>query len=161
MLLWRHQLVLQRDKRMRLLVASAIATAWVVCSAQTARSNQSPDDFYVRDDRGGYVALYAIKVKQLIRSDRQVRFVGRCDSACTLYLAIPETRACVVENAVFGFHLPHGGNPKANEAVAQMMLSSYPNWVRDWISDHGGLTQHLKSMGYDYARQFLPDCRTL
>ncbi|WP_404862453.1 hypothetical protein [Georhizobium sp. MAB10] len=152
-------LIFQLVTLKRLLVALLVATASTTGSVQLVHASPSSNHFYVRDDPGGHVALYVIKVNQLIRSNRQVRFVGRCESACTLYLSVPESRACIVENAVFGFHLPYGGDRKANEAAAHMMLSAYPDWVRAWIADQGGLTQRIKSMGYDYARQFLPDCQ--
>lgn len=101
---------------------------------------------------------YALRLKQILQSGRQVRFLGRCDSACTLLLALPATHACVDNNATFGFHLPYGSSAEHNETMARFMLESYPDWVRDWIASKGGLSSRLKTMRYDYVQQFLPDC---
>lgn len=92
----------------------------------------------IRNDRGGQVVHYALKMLRLKEAGHSVRFSGRCDSACTLYLALPRSKTCVSPGASFGFHLPYGASRAGNQVAAQYLLSSYPGWVRSWIADKGG-----------------------
>ena len=113
----------------------------------------------IAGDRGGYVMTYALRMLKLKQSGRQVQFRGSCDSACTLYLALPRNRVCVTPNASFNFHLPYGASAAGNRVATSYMLNSYPGWVRSWISSRGGLSHNLISMRYDHVSKFLPTCR--
>jgi hypothetical protein len=95
---------------------------------------------------------------RLKEAGRSLRFAGRCDSACTLFLALPRAKTCVSPGASFGFHLPYGASRRGNQMAAQYLLSSYPGWVRSWIAEQGGLSGQIKTMSYAYASQFLPTC---
>ena len=100
----------------------------------------------IAGDRGGYVMTYALRMLKLKQSGRQVQFRGSCDSACTLYLALPSSRVCVTPNASFNFHLPYGASAAGNRVATSYMLNSYPGWVRSWITSRGGLSRNLISM---------------
>ena len=113
----------------------------------------------IAGDRGGYVMTYALRMLKLKQSGRQVQFRGSCDSACTLYLALPSSRVCVTPQASFNFHLPYGASGSGNRIAASYMLGQYPGWVRSWISSRGGLSHNLISMKYAQASKFLPTCR--
>jgi len=112
----------------------------------------------IRGDRGGQVIQYALQMKRLERSGSKVRFAGRCDSACTLYLALPRSQTCVMSGATFGFHLPYGVSREGNRIAANYMMRNYPGWVKSWIRANGGLNGRIKTMSYSYARQYLPTC---
>jgi hypothetical protein len=112
----------------------------------------------IRGDRGGQVIQYALQMKRMERSGSKVRFAGRCDSACTLYLALPRKQTCVMPGASFGFHLPYGASRDGNRIAASYMMRNYPGWVRSWIRANGGLGRGIKTMSYSYARQYLPTC---
>ncbi len=112
----------------------------------------------IRGDRGGQVIAYALRMKRLERSGGKVNFSGACDSACTLYLALPRHQTCVTPGASFGFHLPYGASREGNRIAANYLTRNYPGWVRSWIRAHGGLTHQIKTMDYSYARQYLPAC---
>lgn len=114
----------------------------------------------IRSDNGGMIAKYALAVKKAKRENGFIRFVGRCDSACTLYLALSERQACVGPSSSFGFHLPYGVAPRAAAVARDYMLKRYPGWVRKWIHSNGGLTPHIKTMPFSYARRFIPECGT-
>ncbi|MGH6854867.1 MAG: hypothetical protein ACREDN_05575, partial [Aestuariivirga sp.] len=88
----------------------------------------------IRGDSGGQMLDYAIRMKRLERARGYVRFTGRCDSACTLYLALPSSRVCVSPGATFGFHLPTGASSRGNRIAANYMMRNYPGWVRAWIA---------------------------
>ena len=114
----------------------------------------------IGSDHGGRIIDYALRMKRLESAGSHMRFAGRCDSACTLYLALPRSRTCVSPGASFGFHLPTGASPRASRVAAQYMLRNYPGWVRSWIAANGGLTYRVKTMGYAYSSRFLPSCGT-
>ena len=125
---------------MRLLAVLALL-ALAACSTTT-----------IRNDRGGNVVKYAIKVGKT----KAVRFDGECMSACTLYLAHPNK--CLTRRASFWFHRPYGSTPANNNISAEFMLRSYPLWVRDWIANNGGLTSRMIVMPYSYAIQHMRPC---
>lgn len=112
----------------------------------------------VRNDRGGYLLKYALRVKRFEQGGTHVRFAGRCDSACTLYLTLPKSRSCITRGASFGFHLPYGSSSRGNHLAAEFMMKQYPSWVRSWVRSNGGLKNRTKTMSYAYASQFIPTC---
>jgi hypothetical protein len=115
--------------------------------------------FSISGDRGGHVVVYALRMLKLKQSGTQVQFRGSCDSACTLYLALPPRQVCVAPRTSFNFHLPYGASPSGNRVAASYMLRSYPSWVRNWIRSKGGLSNNIISMNYAYASKFLPSCK--
>lgn len=112
----------------------------------------------IRNDRGGQVISYAIRMLKLKQSGRTVRFTGGCDSACTLFLALPRSKTCISSGASFGFHLPYGASGRGNATAAKYLMSSYPGWVQSWLRSQGGLSGRVKTMSYAYASQYLPTC---
>jgi hypothetical protein len=141
------------------MVAATLTLSMAIAGATPAFSWQS-NAHTVREDNGGRIIDYAIKMKRMERDRRAIRFDGRCDSACTLFLALPASNACVTPRARFGFHLPNGSSPKANSEAASFLLNSYPGWVRNWLQSNGGLTNQLKVMPYEFVRRHLGDCNT-
>lgn len=116
--------------------------------------------YTVRHDNGGRIIDYAIKMKRIERDNKAIRFDGPCYSACTLFLSVSSSRACVTPRASFGFHLPHGSSAKSGREAASFLIASYPDWVRSWLQAHGGLTKQLKVMPYKIASKHLADCTT-
>jgi hypothetical protein len=143
-------------KRFIALVPLAVTLALPV----TASSNPllRPNSVTVMADRGGEVIRYAIKVKQYEKQKKQVRFAGRCSSACTLYLSLPASQTCIAPGANFGFHKAYGASPRGNRTANAYLMRSYPGWVRKWIADNGGLTSSIKTMNYAYAAKYLAKC---
>jgi hypothetical protein len=112
----------------------------------------------ISGDRGGYVIEYALRMLKLKQSRRQVEFRGSCDSACTLYLALPRSQVCLESQSSFMFHLPYGATGSGNQMAASFMMRSYPVWVRNWINAKGGLSGRPLSMSYSVASKYLPTC---
>jgi hypothetical protein len=112
----------------------------------------------IRDDSGGFVAEYALRLYEMREAKQQIEFVGRCDSACTLFLALPTEQTCVTEGAYFGFHAPSAPSASAAAAVAAYMMRKYPKWVRAWIVARGGLSDRLATMDFEYANKFMRTC---
>jgi hypothetical protein len=88
----------------------------------------------------------------------QLHFTGQCDSACTLYLALPYQQTCVAAGASFRFHAPTAETELSAKLALRYMMHNYPRWVSSWIEEKGGLSDELITMDYEYARQFMRDC---
>ncbi len=108
------------------------------------------------NDPGGAVLGYAWQTKKVQQLGATVRFAGRCDSACTLYLSVRES--CILPGASFGFHAPYGSTARGDQTVKRYMMQSYPEWVRNWVYSTGGLGEDIKVMPYSYARNYLRPC---
>lgn len=134
------------------------STAANAASPQWAEDQPVARIVTISADHGGRIVNYAIKISRIRREAGYVRFDGRCDSACTLYLGLSAAHTCVTPQAAFGFHLPFGVSQHAAATAARYMLGQYPGWVREWIAARGGLTHGLKTMPYSYARRHMPAC---
>lgn len=144
--------------RQFILVLLAVMVAASGISSSNA-APYSPPYKTIRGDRGGYVLKYALAMKKMERSNTRLRFAGRCDSACTLYLGLPSSQVCATPSSAFGFHLPYGGSPRANKLARSYMLRTYPSWVKTWLAANGGLTTQIKVMDYDHVSRHLPTCK--
>ena len=139
----------------------SIALAALATTAVTAGAvSEAPSFYTVRNDHGGVIVDYAIKAAQLEQTGQTVKFAGRCDSACTLYLGISEDQLCVTPSARFGFHLPYGSSAQGNRTAAVYLLKKYPGWVHGWLQANGGLNSNLKVMPYEYVSQHIKSCET-
>ncbi len=76
-------------------------------------------------DGGGYLPDYVRRAHSY--RNREVRIVGECGSACTLFLGLPG--ACVSRGARVLFHGPSDGS----EVWAEIMAQHYPAPFRDWF----------------------------
>lgn len=112
----------------------------------------------VRFDKGGRVVDYSLEVKRMLAEGTTVRIIGSCQSACTLYLALPGDQLCIAPGASFHFHKPYGASQRGNQVAERHMTASYPQWVNDWLSSQGGLQTRMLIMDYHYARQYVPTC---
>ncbi len=149
-------------KSQRVLAAAGVAlfsyTQPAFASPLTAPS-RSHQYVTVGSDRGGYVIKYAVRMLKWRESGTPLRFTGRCESACTIYLALPSHQTCIAPGASFRFHAPYGaGTQNGNRIALSYMLNSYPGWVRSWIKSKGGLSRQLISMDYKYASKFMRTC---
>src|SRR3981081_553782 len=102
----------------------------------------------IADDRGGRIGTYVDKYQGLRSSGDTVIIDGLCASACTIVLgAVAHDKICVTSHANLGFHAAwdFGANGRAatNPEATQMLYSMYPTPVQRWISQRGGLTQHM------------------
>lgn len=118
----------------------------------------APEVVSIGNERGGYVVDYAARVLKLQESNAEVRFTGHCDSACTLYLSLPQDQTCIARGASFRFHAPSASSRYARKAAETYMLQTYPEWVTAWIQAQGGLTRKIVTMDYSYASQHLRLC---
>jgi hypothetical protein len=154
-----------RIARLGVLIAVLLmATAQAGARANQANFGSQDAERQLRDaveignDSGGFVADYAIRLYEMRQARQKVRFVGVCDSACTLFLALPAEQTCITKGTYFRFHAPSAPSASAATAVAAYMMRKYPQWVRAWITAGGGLSDQLATMDYAYAQNFMRTC---
>lgn len=91
----------------------------------------APGAVTITNNRGGDVAEWQAAVETWRANDTQIIVAGRCNSACTMVLALPKT--CVTPDAVMGFHGASAKGPLAGlyEAQANGILADhYPPSIR-------------------------------
>lgn len=141
----------------------------LVISAQIACAAPLPGSWRLQNparvvtivnNRGGYVVDFALQLHHWTLNGTQVRFAGRCQSACTLYLALPKTQSCISRGASFTFHAPIASSQSAVKYAKIYMIKTYPSWVRLWIDGRGGLSSRPMTMDYAYASKFVRPCTT-
>lgn len=92
----------------------------------------------VSDDHGGLLSAYQVQWATLAARGVFVRIVGPCVSACTVLVGyIPRDRICVARGAYLGFHWATA------QFATQELWSAYPPDIRQWITQHGGLSNQL------------------
>lgn len=126
----------------------SIAVAVSSCKASTT----------IHRDNGGELMRYAVMVSKAEEYGTHIRFDGQCSSACTLYLRLPPEKLCATPNTYFQFHQPYGGTERQNQLAKDFLWRNYPQWVKDWLSENGGLSDKLLTMGYDVIRKHVKEC---
>ena len=112
----------------------------------------------IRGNSGGSIGKYALQAARLRGKGTLVKFSGRCDSACTLFLGLPQKQICISKGAFFRFHAPTHQSRRAASVARNYMMKKYPRWVRNWISSKRGLTRNLITMDYKYASRYIQTC---
>jgi hypothetical protein len=116
--------------------------------ALMAGVNSAPAAVRIADDRGGRIGTYLDKYESLRNSGETVVIDGTCASACTIVLgALPAERICVTPRASLGFHAAWdpgpSGRPVINPHATRMLYSLYPERIKSWIAQRGGLKQRM------------------
>lgn len=106
---------------------------------------------HITRDHGGYVEQYKAKYDRIRDTGQRVVIDGICNSACTLVLGIvPLNKICVTPRASLGFHEAYYdksftfGIKVTSAAGTSELMSYYPDTVKDWIRQNGGLTTKMK-----------------
>ena len=102
----------------------------------------------IKADPGGQIGPYLENLVALRGSGERVIIDGPCLSACTMVLGvIPRDRICVTSRARLGFHAawhPGGnGQPVTSREATKLLMEIYPERVRSWIKDRGGLSPKM------------------
>src|SRR5438132_1682579 len=110
-------------------------------------------DLRISRDFGGYVDQYKTKYTKVRDRGERVVIDGICNSACTLVLGIvPLNRICATPKASLGFHQAYydkrwtAGIRVTSYAGTAELMSMYPQGVKDWIEQHGGLAAEMKHL---------------
>jgi hypothetical protein len=135
------------------LVGVAMAALAVTTAQSTVR---------IVSDPGGQIGPYLENLQALRASGERVVIDGPCLSACTMVLGvIPHERICVTPRAKLGFHAawnPGGnGRPVMSRAATQLLMDIYPERVRSWIKERGGLSPKMMYLtGRELAAMYHP-----
>ena len=147
--------------RFGLRISALVATLLAVTACTSQAEQTSTNVRIVKNNPGGPMIGYAMTSLRFREQGYMVRFNGFCDSACTLLLGLPAEQLCLNPGASFGFHLPYGSTRKVNKAAEEYLYAQYPDWVRDWISDQGGLRSRVKRMYFGTANAHIKRCNAL
>jgi hypothetical protein len=134
----------------------------MVAAPATAMTAPAPTAERILDDSGGRIENYLNKYEALRKSGRGVAIDGTCASACTLVLGvIPHNRICVTPRAAFAFHAAWDlswRGAQTNAAATKYLWSRYPDDVRRWITQHGGLRSKTIYLGGREVAAMFPTC---
>jgi len=104
----------------------------------------------ITDDYGGQIGSYINRYQAVRASGEKVVIDGPCMSACTLVLGVvPSDHICVTPRARLGFHAAWRGSANAGarkvsaDDGTQLLMETYPQHIRSWIAQHGGLTTQV------------------
>ena len=148
------------------LIAAACGIAFV-CLATSAQAvtfselSESQLSVSIANNSGGNIASFAVEAAGYRNAGTMVRFSGRCDSACTLFLGLPSNQTCVSEGSYFRFHSPTAGSARSQHIAQNYLMTKYPGWVRNWIAQHNGLSHQLITMDYSVTSQHMQTCNPL
>jgi hypothetical protein len=101
---------------------------------------------------GGRFARFDPLVQEYNQSGELFRIQGRCQSSCTLFLAI--RNVCIEPGATLLFHA--GGSPEISAAATEHMLSAYNSSLRAYLLQHHALETKafFPVSGADMIRKF-------
>lgn len=98
-------------------------------------------------DFGGMITDYLKFWQNVSRSTEKVVIDAPCISACTFFLGlIPENRVCITPRASLGMHQINDGTTPDPQFSAAFFRWLYPEWVQQWLKDHGGLQEEVMYM---------------
>ena len=110
-------------------------------------------DVRITRDFGGHVDQYKKRYKAIRDSGERVIIDGICNSACTLVLGIvPLNKICVTPRAAMGFHQAYydkrytAGLYVQSYAGTDELMSYYPDTLKGWIEQQGGLARQMKTI---------------
>ena len=110
-------------------------------------------DVRITRDFGGHVDQYKKRYAQIRDRGERVIIDGICNSACTLVLGIVTlNKICVTPRAAMGFHQAYydrrytAGLYVASYAGTDELMSYYPDTLKEWIEQKGGLARQMKTI---------------
>ena len=139
------------------IAAALVGAAFAALTVTTAHSTVR-----IVSDPGGQIGPYLENLQALRSSGERVIIDGPCLSACTMVLGvIPHERICVTPRAKLGFHAAwnpgDNGRPVTSRAATQLLMDIYPERVRAWIKERGGLSPKMMYLsGRELAAMYQP-----
>lgn len=115
---------------------AASPSATVATASQPQQVAATAEPIVIHDNRGGNVVQMIARRNELEASGRPVRISGRCNSACTMLITLPN--ACLDPDASVGFHAPRlPGTEIIPPIVDQLMAMHYrggilERWNAEW-----------------------------
>jgi hypothetical protein len=95
----------------------------------------------IYDDQGGNLNFYSARWRALANSGSEVEIRGACMSACTTIMVyVPHDKLCFGKEASLTFHmLKDQATGKPAVGAAKWMLDEFPEGIRTWIENKGGV----------------------
>ena len=94
----------------------------------------------VTDDPGGLIWLHWELWRDAVAKGRPVEILGRCWSACTMVMTVPQDRICFGPKAQLGFHAAwEPGTGKPSESATEWMFNRYSKDIQNWLTKRGGV----------------------
>jgi len=132
------------------------ATGFGDATARQAHAGHKPL-IIIRNDKGGIVQKRIAEIANLREIGARVEIRGaECLSACTIYLALPDT--CVSHRTSLGFHGPSyfgaALSPERFDYWSRKIAAHYPEPLRNWYMRKGRtrITGYFHLKGADLAR---------
>jgi hypothetical protein len=118
----------------------------------------------ITDDPGGQLGPYLHHLAALRSAGEQVVIDGPCLSACTMVLGvIPRNHICVTPRAQLGFHAAwrpdESGRQVTSRDGTQLMMNNYPQPIRRWIAQRGGLSPQMMYLSGRELASMYPTCQ--
>ena len=113
---------------------------WFRLELSAAMWGVSRPKLTVTDDPGGLVWVHWGLWKDAVAKGRPVEILGRCWSACTMVMTVPQDRICFGPKAQLGFHaawVRETGKPSG--IATKWMFDQYPKDIQNWITKRGGV----------------------
>jgi hypothetical protein len=153
---------------LRVITLAGVAALSALVSAATAQAPRA-GVIVLQDQPGGFFPLHQRLFEVLEASGNNIEIRGKCTSGCTLVTVyIPKERLCFHKTAWLGFHHAASFYGAAIE-VSQAMFDSYPQDIRTWLQQKGGLEKiphgaelwallapELWKMGYRKCEETMP-----
>jgi hypothetical protein len=117
----------------------------------------------IANDPGGEIGPYLDRLETLRKSGQNVVIDGSCLSACTMVLGvIPRDHLCVTSRARLGFHAAWRPDEAGRHVVSpdgtDLLMTTYPQEIRDWIARRGGLSPRLIYLAGSELASMYPAC---
>src|ERR1700730_2366516 len=118
----------------------------------------------ITSDPGGQIGPYLESLASLRSSGEHVVIDGPCLSACTMVLGvIPRDPLSVPPRARLGFHSAwrpdQAGRPVVSRDGTQLLMTVYPQQVRNWIARRGGLSPRMMYLSGRELSSMYPACQ--
>ena len=146
-----------------MLIAMTPLLAPTMASAQDSSATSSSAVMIVGNDQGGLVSRRAEEISRILSQGTHVEIRGQvCNSACTMYLGMPDT--CVMPQTSFGFHGPsHYGRRLSDrdfEYWSQVIAAHYPDPLRNWYLTEGRtrISDYFRISGTELIRLGVQQC---
>jgi hypothetical protein len=141
-----------------------VSTAVIATALMATLTLPASATVRIASDRGGQIGRYLDKLETLRASGQNVMIDGPCLSACTMALGvIPRDHLCVTQRARLGFHAawkPDAhGHEITNRDGTELLMSRYPEQVRQWIAQHGGLSPRMLYLDGRDLTSMYPSCQ--
>jgi hypothetical protein len=117
----------------------------------------------IKEDPGGQIGPYLESLAALRDSGERVIIDGPCLSACTMIVGvIPPERLCATPRARLGFHAAwhpgENGRQVTSKAATKLLMDIYPERVRAWIKERGGLSPRMMYLSGRELASMVPSC---